>query len=120
MGCHGLQPRTQRCEATLDMVDISPHSTTGAHGDEQQQIIVQGLDKPHQSLHIIWYLSLWQATSLLRQQVGMADGGLHPHRKESPPTVTCCFLLTLTCISGLPGSEATLDGVFFPYLLPGQ
>lgn len=77
MGSRGLHPHTQGCETTLDVVDISPHSTTGAHVDEQQQILVQGLDKPQQPLHIIGYLNLWQATSLLRQQVGLANEGLH-------------------------------------------
>ena len=37
---HGLHSHAQSCEAVLDMVDISPHSTTGPHVDEQQQVIV--------------------------------------------------------------------------------
>lgn len=62
MVSHALHPHIQSCEATLDMVDISSHSTTCAHVDEQQHTTIQRLDKPQQSLYIIWYLSLWQAS----------------------------------------------------------
>lgn len=44
-------------------------SIIGAHTDEQQDLIVQGLDKSQQSLHSTLDPSPWQATNLPEQQV---------------------------------------------------
>lgn len=78
----------------------SPHSTTGVHVHEQQQKIIQGLDKSHKPLHITWYLGLRQATSL-REQTEQADGGI-PFPWERVSSYYCLLLsFDADFISGL-------------------
>lgn len=77
----------------LHTLQVFSSSITDAHVEDQQGVIVQGSDKPLQSLHNILDLSPKQAANFPRQQIKAANVGLQPAQQGTIYNYPCCFLL---------------------------
>lgn len=111
LGSHSLEHCPQNPAVTLDTSQVTPVVSLGLTG-KSNRVADKRPEEPLSSLHNIPSANPWQSTNGQTSQGDKSSqlmGVSVPCSRESPTTVTHCFLLAVMCGSGSAAWEAPQD-----------